>query len=72
MSHAVTVAVYLVIVLLAAALEFWGRTRPNQIAPIGTMLSHVMTSRITRVGVTAAWWWFGWHFLFAPTVQLEL
>jgi hypothetical protein len=72
MSHVITVAVYLVIILLAAAIEFWARVRPNQIAPIDTMLSHMMTSRITRVGVTAAWWWFGWHFLFAPTVQLEL
>lgn len=72
MSYVVTVAVYILLVLAAAGIEFWARVRPTQIAPIDTMLSHMMSSRITRVGVTAAWWWFGWHFLFAPTVQLEL
>lgn len=72
MSYFVTVIVYLLIVLSAAVLEFWARNRPSQIATLDVMLAHVMSSRITRVGVTAAWWWFGWHFLFAPTVQLEL
>jgi hypothetical protein len=36
------------------------------------MLDHVMKSRTTRVAVIAAWWWFGWHFAFAETVQLNL
>jgi hypothetical protein len=32
------------------------------------MLAAMMTSRIARVGIIAAWWWLGWHFFFAPTV----
>lgn len=72
MSRFVTVFVFIVIVLVALMVESRARVRPDRIAPIDDMLRHTMTSRITRVGVTAAWWWFGWHFLFAQTVQLEL
>lgn len=72
MSRFVTVFVFIVIVLVALMVESRARVRPDRIAPIDDMLHHTMTSRITRVGVTAAWWWFGWHFLFAQTVQLEL
>ena len=47
-------------------------SKPDIIVPIGDMLDHVMKSRTTRVAVIAAWWWFGWHFAFADTVQLNL
>lgn len=63
---------YLVIVLLAIAVEIFAQRKPDTIAPIGDMLDHVMKSRTTRVAVIAAWWWFGWHFAFADTVQLNL
>ena len=72
MRYFVTVGVYVVIVLLALAVEWQARRNPLRLATLEDMLEHVMTSRITRVGVTLAWWWFGWHFLFAETVQLEL
>jgi len=63
---------YLVIVLTAIAVEIYAQRKPDVIAPLGDMLDHVMKSRTTRVAVIAAWWWFGWHFAFAETVQLEL
>lgn len=72
MSYVVTVAVYVFIVLLALVVEWRARRNPAQLTTLDSMLEHVMTSRITRVGVTLAWWWFGWHFLFAETVQLDL
>ena len=56
----------------ALVTEFYAWRKSNTIAPIGQMLEHVMESRTTRVGIIAAWWWFGWHFAFADTVQIEL
>jgi hypothetical protein len=63
---------YVLIVLTAIAVEVFAQCKPNNIAPLGDMLDHVMKSRTTRVAVIAAWWWFGWHFAFADTVQLNL
>ena len=63
---------YALIALVAIAVEIFTQRKPDTIAPIGDMLDHVMKSRTTRVSVIAAWWWFGWHFAFADTVQLNL
>jgi hypothetical protein len=64
----VTIAGYLTIVALMMALETYAQRKPDRVAPLDDMLAQVMTSRTTRVGIIAAWWWFGWHFLFASTV----
>lgn len=72
MIRSIVIAGYLVIIAVAIGCEIFAQRKPNTFAPIGDMLEHVMTSRTTRVGVIAAWWWFGWHFAFADTVQLEL
>lgn len=61
----VTVAGYIVIVGSMVTLELVARRRPDRVAPLRDMLADVMTSRTARVGIIAAWWWFGWHFLFA-------
>ena len=63
---------YALIALVAIGVEVFAQRKPDTIAPIGDMLDHVMKSRTTRVAVIAAWWWFGWHFAFADTVQLSL
>jgi hypothetical protein len=63
---------YVLIVGVAIAVEVFAQRKPNTLAPLGDMLDHVMKSRTTRVAVIAAWWWFGWHFAFADTVQLNL
>lgn len=70
--RAVTIAVFLCLLILAVSVELIARRRPNQIMPVSEMLFEVSQSRITRLGIVAAWWWFGWHFLFAETVQLEV
>lgn len=72
MIRAIVLGGYIVIIAVAIGVEIYAQRRPNNFAPIGDMLEHVMASRTTRVGVIAAWWWFGWHFAFADTVQLEL
>jgi hypothetical protein len=63
---------YVLIVGVAIAVEVFAQRKPSTLAPLGDMLDHVMKSRTTRVAVIAAWWWFGWHFAFADTVQLNL
>ena len=63
---------YALIALVAIGVEVFAQRKPDVIVPIGDMLDHVMKSRTTRVAVIAAWWWFGWHFAFADTVQLNL
>jgi hypothetical protein len=64
----VTIAGYLAIVALMLALEIYAQRKPDRVATLDDMLAQVMTSRTIRVGIIAAWWWFGWHFLFASTV----
>ncbi|HEY8912944.1 DUF6186 family protein [Lacisediminihabitans sp.] len=68
MTRLVVIAGYLVILGAMIALEAYSRSRPDRVAPLDEMLTEVMTSRIVRVGIIAGWWWFGWHFFFAPTV----
>lgn len=70
--RAVTIAVFVSLLILAVIVELFARRRPNQIMPVSEMLFEVSQSRITRLGIVAAWWWFGWHFFFAETVQLEV
>lgn len=72
MIYGVIVTGYLAIVLAMGVVEFYSVKRPHSLAPLGEMLEHVMRSRTVRVGIIAAWWWCGWHFLFAPTVQVAL
>ncbi|MGV1034655.1 MAG: DUF6186 family protein [Microbacteriaceae bacterium] len=72
MSAWIVTACYLAVVGAAVIIELIAWRRPQVIAPLGTMLDHVMRSRTVRLGMIAAWWWCGWHFLFADTVQLNL
>ena len=68
----VTTAGYLAILVAMGLTELIARWRPTRVSPLADMLDHVMRLRTTRVGIIAAWWWFGWHFLFAPTIQVAL
>lgn len=72
MIRDIVVAGYITIVIAMVIVEIYGLRKPTKFAPMGEMLEHVMASRTVRIGIIAAWWWFGWHFLFAPTVQVEL
>ena len=72
MIRDIVVAGYIAIVISMVVVEIYGLKKPHTFAPMGEMLEYVMTSRTVRIGIIAAWWWFGWHFLFAPTVQAEL
>lgn len=60
---------YLAFVAIAIALGAVGRFRPNTIAPLGELLSFIMSHRITRIALFMVWWWLGWHFLVGVTVR---
>ena len=69
MIRAIVIAGYLAIVVAMVVTDIIARARPDRIAPVDDMLERVMTSRTVRLGMIAAWWWFGWHFIFAKTVD---
>lgn len=68
MMYWITVGGYLVFAVAMLVLGVVSARRPRSIAPLGDMLERIMVSRTARVGIIAAWWWFGWHFIFAPPV----
>ncbi|MFM6981329.1 MAG: DUF6186 family protein [Microbacteriaceae bacterium] len=68
MTYWITVVGYLAIIAGMVVTEIRARSKPFHIAPLDDMLDRVMATRTTRLGLIAAWWWFGWHFLFGPTL----
>jgi Family of unknown function (DUF6186) len=63
MTHAQTIAGYVVLALTIAAVQLaaWRRGRP---ASLGRVLATLATWPPTRWPLLAAWLWLGWH-LFA-------
>jgi hypothetical protein len=41
----------------------------DRLAPFGDLLDRVMATRAARVAIIVFWWWIGWHFLVAQTVD---
>lgn len=66
MTYTIVLAGYVVIVGVMLIMQVVAWRHPHVIAPLGEMLERQMSERTTRVGIIAAWWWFGWHFIFAP------
>lgn len=60
---------YLSFVGIGIALAAVGRLRPQTIAPLGELLTFIMSHRITRIALFMVWWWLGWHFLVGVTVR---
>jgi Family of unknown function (DUF6186) len=61
-SRAVTVALYVLIVVAGLALELLGRGGRTRIPPLGVVLSKVMRTRSGRIAVVTGWAWLGLHF----------
>lgn len=68
MMRTVTVAVYLLCLVVAVVVELVARRDPDRIAPFGDLLDRVMATRSVRIGMLLFWWWAGWHFLVGQTV----
>ena len=41
----------------------------HRFATFGELLDRVMATRPARICVLMFWWWLGWHFFFAQTVD---
>jgi len=59
----ITIAVYVVLALAIAVVEFVSRREDNKIPSFGEMVSLVTGAFFGRVALIALWWWLGWHFL---------
>jgi hypothetical protein len=46
-----------------------GQRDQNRFASLGEILDRVMATRAARICILTFWWWLGWHFLFAQTVD---
>ena len=64
-----TIAVFIACVLAAGMLWLTSRQYPGRIAPVGELLDGVLADRAARVALVVLWWWLGWHFLVAQTVD---
>jgi hypothetical protein len=64
----ITIAGFLACAVAAVVLELRARQRPDDLAPVGSLLERVMATRSARIGILLFWWWLGWHFLVGQTV----
>jgi hypothetical protein len=46
-----------------------GERDKDRFATLAEILDRVMATRAARICILTFWWWLGWHFLFAQTVD---
>lgn len=56
-------------VLLALLVSAWNARVADPEATVTELFDRMMTARTTRIAVIVCWWWLGWHFLVAQTVD---
>jgi hypothetical protein len=65
-ARVLTIAVFAACVVLLVVIGLVARARPALVATPRTLFGRLMAGRATRVAVTLAWAWLGWHFLVTP------
>jgi hypothetical protein len=65
-ARVLTIGVFAVCVLSLVALGLAARVRPGGVSSPHTLFARLMAGRVTRVAITLAWAWLGWHFLVTP------
>lgn len=68
----VTIAVFLACGLAALVLVVLSHLRRSPLATLSEVLDQVFADRAVRVTIILFWWWLGWHFLVARTVDPPL
>jgi hypothetical protein len=68
----VTIAGYVVCLAAALVLVMLSHRRDAPFATLSEVLDQVMSERATRIAILVFWWWLGWHFLVARTVDPPL
>jgi Mn2+/Fe2+ NRAMP family transporter len=64
-----TLSGFVACALMAAALVILGNRDRAHIAPLADLLDQVMATRAARLAILVFWWWLGWHFFVARTVD---
>lgn len=72
MIRELTIAGYLACLLTALFLVVLSHRRDAPFATLGQVLEVVLADRAVRIAIIAFWWWLGWHFLVARTVDPPL
>ncbi len=55
--------------IAVVALALWSYREHHRFATFGELLDRVMTARSARICLLTFWWWLGWHFFVAQTVD---
>lgn len=53
----------------ALTITAWRARRADPEATVTELFDRVMASRTVRIAMIVAWWWLGWHFFVAQTVD---
>jgi hypothetical protein len=67
-----TILGYLACLLAALALVVISHQRAAPFATLTQVLEVVLADRAVRIAIIVFWWWLGWHFLVARTVDPPL
>jgi len=67
-----TIAGYLICLAGAIVLALLPLRRGSRFANIFVLLDNVLAGRAARVTLVVFWWWIGWHFVVAQTVDAPL
>lgn len=65
-TRLLTIGIFAVCFLSLFGLGLVARARPMWVTDPHTLFARLMARRATRVAVTLAWAWIGWHFLVTP------
>ncbi len=64
-----TAAVFAACGLAAVALWLLGRRDALGLTSTAALFDRILADRSARMVILLFWWWIGWHFLFARTVD---
>ncbi len=72
MSRAITIAAYLVCLATVIVLVVLPHLPRAPLATFSSLLDRILADRATRIALIVFWWWIGWHFLVARTIDPPL
>ncbi len=53
----------------ALAVTSWRAARADPDATVTELFDRMMETRTVRIAMLVTWWWLGWHFFVAQTVD---
>jgi hypothetical protein len=67
--YLLTALVFAACGVVAVLLWLSGRRDALGLAPTGALFDRILVDRAARITILLFWWWIGWHFLFARTID---